>query len=179
MEERQIHPVLYLGKIGFSNACGVDIGSLEGRKGTTAVIAGVPVARGTYECYYAIREDGKAIGAMMIVHETYGGEVLETSEKIGEFTVGLSNVVGFFASPKTEYTLNQLADYVKKLETEHEGHIWHVLNSRQFMAPACQAAATFVSAYAHRNQDGYVDAIQIEFNREESALLGKGGQING
>lgn len=182
MEEQQITPtsVTYAGTLSLSNADGVDIGSLEGRAGTTALLSGVQVEKGTYDCYYAAREDGKGIGALIIVSTRFEGEALEATEKIGEFTVGLSNVVGFFRSPKKEYTLNQLADYVKELEDGHgKNRVWVRLNSKQFMSPASQAAATFVPAYAHRNANGEIDAIQIEFNRKESALLEKGAQANG
>ena len=180
MEEENIYPIKFVGYMSLMNAGGLDVGSLEGRDGTPSLLSGIAVMKSAYECYYAIREDGRGVGAMMLVSTSYGRDTLEATEKIGEFTVGLSNIVGFFSSPKKEYTLKQLAEYVGQLEKEHAGlGLWTSLNSRQFLAPASQPAATFVSVYAHRNGFGEIDAIQMEFNRKESALLEQGGTING
>ena len=168
-------PVLYAGRMSFCNAGGVDVGALEAHSKTFGFLRGIKVKKGMYDCHYAIGDNGR-IGAMMIVHVDYESEMLVAEEKIGEFNVGLSGVVGFFSSPKTEYTMNQLGEYLKQLEKDHPMKTWHVLNSRQFMAPCYQAPSTFVGVYAHRNKSGEIDALQIEFNRQENDLLKKGGE---
>lgn len=177
MEQKE-SPVIYAGRMSFGNAGGVDVGPLEAHSKTLGFLRGIEVRKGFYDCYFAYDDLGH-IGAMMIVNVDYDGEVLTAPEKIGEFNVGLSGVVGFFSSPKTEYTMKQLAEYLKQLEKDHPTKAWYVLNSRQFLAPCSQGPATFVGAYAHRDKSGKIDAIQIEFNREEGALLGKGAKRNG
>jgi len=172
--EQQETPIIYAGKMSFSNMGGVDIGPLEAHSRSIGFLRGIEVKKGLYYCHYAIAENSQSIGALMIVHQDYEGEVLIASEKIGTFNVGLSGVVGFFSSPKKEYTAKQMGDYFRQLEKEHQGRLWYELNSKQFISPCPQAPATSVPVFVHRDQRGQIDAIQLEFNRRESALLAKG-----
>lgn len=171
MEQKQTIPVIYAGRMSFKNMKGVDIGSLESHSQTIGFLQEIPVFKSIYDCYYAYSEDGRRIGSLMIVSEAYESEVLDANEPLGEFTVGLSGVVGFFSSPKTKYSMSQLGDYLRQLEESHGKSNWVELNTRQFMAPCSQAPATKVSVYAHRGRDGEIDAIQMEFNRKENDII--------
>lgn len=158
--------VTYVGVITFCNMDGVDIGSLESYQNSYGVITKVAVHKGRYECYYDLIEDLKHVNAIMIVSSDYQGEVLKTPEKLGDINVGLSGVVGFFSSPKKEYTGKQLEKYMGELISQHNGKAWVHLNSKQFMAPSSQGIATRVPVFVHRDADGNVDAFQMEFNRK-------------
>ena len=173
MDQKE-YPVLYAGKMSFLNMGGVDIGALEAHSGTLGFLRGVKVHKSIYHCHYALSDDQKRVDAMMVVSHDYAGEVLIANEPIGSFYVGLSGIVGFFSSPKKEYTMNQLGEYLAQLEKEHSGRNWYSLNSRQFMAPCSQGPATKVNVYAHRDEYGDIDALQIEFNRKEGELLSQG-----
>ena len=176
MDQKE-YPVLYAGKMSFLNLGGVDIGALESHSGSIGFLRGIKVHRSIYHCHYALSEDLKRVDAMMVVSHDYEGDTLIANEPIGSFYVGLSGIVGFFSSPKKEYTMKQLGEYLAQLDKEHTGRAWHVLNSKQFMAPCSQGPATKVIVYAHRDRYGDVDALQIEFNRKEGELLSKGGEI--
>ena len=177
MEEKET-PVLYAGKLSLNNMNGVDIGPLEGHPNTIGFINALAVKKGYYDCHYALSEGGKTVGALMIVHQDYAQEALEANEQIGLFNTGLSGVVGFFRSPKRVYTMDLLADYCKDLEDSHSGAAWVVLNTKQFICPSSQAPATSVSVFAHRDESGQIDALQMEFNRKENELLAKGAENN-
>ena len=170
-QEREFRPVQCAGMMTFMNMDGVDIGSLEARSGMPGFIQKVDVARGRYYCHYALSEDGSRIAAIMIVSADYPGEVLEVPERFGSVTVSLSGVMGFFSSPKKEYSMKQLARYIADLERDHPSRAWVNLNSKQFLAPSSQGVATSVPVFVHRNADGKIDAIQLEFNRKEDELL--------
>ena len=173
MKEQEIS-VLYAGKMSLNNMGGVDVGALEAHSGTIGFLRGISVKKGFYHCHYAIAENNRTIGALMLVHQDYEGDALIADEKIGAFNVGLSGIVGFFSSPKREYTMKQMGEYFRQLEREHTGLAWVVLNSKQFISPSAQAPATAVSVFAHRDRDGQIDALQMEFNRQENDLLVKG-----
>lgn len=174
MEQNKLRPVQYAGMMTFMNQNGVDVGPLEARSGMPGFIQQVDVVKGRYYCHYAVSEDGLRIDALMLVSDQYPGEVLETPEKIGSVTVSLSGVVGFFSSPKKEYSMKQLGTYICDLEREHSGRCWVNLNSKQFMSPSSQGVGTSVPVFVHRNADGKVDAFQMEFNRKETDLLIEG-----
>ena len=166
-------PVTYVGRISFNGMAGVDVGTLEGHASTCGLVSGIGVKKGYYDCFYAMSEDGMSIGALIVVNEEYEGDSLTAPEKIGEFAVGLSGIVGFFASPKTEYTLRQLGNYIGQIERRKGGRVWYELNTSQFLCPSSQAPATTVEVRAHRT-DGTIDALQIEFNRAQNDVLAKG-----
>lgn len=170
-EENEVRSAIYAGKITFCNMNGVDVCSLESHKDSFGVITKVSVRKGHYECYYDLTDDLKRVNAIMIVSEDYPGEALNTPEKLGEITVGLSGVVGFFASPKKEYTGKQLEKYMGELLSQHTGKAWVHLNTKQFMAPTSQGIATRVPVFIHRDADGNVDALQMEFNRKADEEL--------
>lgn len=162
------YSVLYAGKISFRNQDGVDVGALEAHSSSYGFIRSIPVEKTMYDCHYALSEDGKRVNALMVVSQHYEKEVLEANEFYGSFNVGLSGVVGFFSSPKKEYTALQMGEYLRQLEKGHSGRGWYTLNSKQFLSPSSQAPATSVSVYVHRNKNKEVDAIQMEFNRKEN-----------
>lgn len=166
--------LLYAGKISLNNMGGVDVGALEAHSGTIGFLRGIAVKKGFYNCHYAIAENGRTIGALILVHQDYEGDSLVAEEKLGAFNVGLSGIVGFFSSPKKEYSMKQMGDYFRQLERDHSGLAWVVLNSKQFISPSSQAPATAVKVFAHRDAMGQIDALQIEFNRKESDLLVQG-----
>lgn len=169
--ENEVRSAIYAGAITFCNMNGVDACSLESHKDSFGVITKIPVRKGRYECYYDLTDDLKRINAIMIVSEDYPGEALSTPEKLGEITVGLSGVVGFFASPKKEYTGKQLERYMGELISQHTGKAWVHLNTKQFMAPSSQGIATRVPVFVHRDANGNVDALQMEFNRKADEEL--------
>ena len=164
------YPVLYAGKISFLHH-GVDVGALEAHSTSLNFIRSIDIEHAMYNAHYALSEDGKRIGAMMIVSENYYGDVLEANELYGSFSVGLSGVVGFYSSPKKDYTMKQLGVYLKEIERDHKGNAWTIINSKHFLAPSSQTAATNVNVYVHRNGSGTIDALQMEFNRKESQLI--------
>ena len=170
-ENSDMRTVVYAGTITFMNKDGVDVCSLESHKDSFGVITKIPVHKGHYECYYDLTDDQKRVNAIMIVSEGYPGETLKTPEKLGEITVGLSGIVGFFASPKKEYTGKQLEKYMGELLSQHTGKAWVHLNTKQFMAPTSQGIATRVPVFVHRDADGNVDALQMEFNRKADEEL--------
>lgn len=170
-EKGETRGVGYVGMMTFFNMDGVDVGSLESRKDSIGVLTKIPVHKGRYECYCALTDDAKHIEALMIVSDDYRGEVLKTPEKLGEVNVGLSGMVGFFSSPKREYTGKQLERYIGELLRDHSGKAWTQLNTRQFMAPSSQGIATAVPVFAHRNAQGEIDALQLEFNRKADEEL--------
>lgn len=176
MDEKEFTPVQYAGMITFMNQDGVDVGPLEARKNTFGFIQKIDVVRGRYHCHYALSDDERRINALMIVSEEYDSEILETNEKIGSITVGLSGVVGYFASPKKEYSMYGIESYLADLEREYGDfeRRWVNLNGKQFMAPCSQAVGTSISVFVHRNADGKIDALQMEFNRKETELLNLG-----
>lgn len=165
-ENNNMRTVMYAGTITFMNRDGVDVCSLESHADSYGTITKVKIREGKYECYYDLTEDVKRVNAIMIVSSDYGSEVLQTPEKLGEINVGLSGVVGFFSSPKKEYTGKQLEKYMGELLSQHNGKAWVHLNSKQFMAPSSQGIATRVPVFVHRDANGDVDAFQMEFNRK-------------
>jgi hypothetical protein len=167
---------LYKGTISFTNMRGVDIGSLEGHRSAEYVLTDVAVHKSLYWCHYGLTEDARRINALMVVSVDYKGEELNTPEKLGEISVGLSGVVGFFRAPKTEYNLERLEQYTKDLQEQHPDKAWVHLNTRQFMAPAAQGLATRVPVFVHRNEQGEIDAIQMEFNRKADEELAEAVQ---
>lgn len=175
--EGRIRPVLCAGMMTLMGQQGVDVGPLEARKGTFGFIENVNVKKGKYYCHYALSEDAQRVEALIIVSETYEPETLEANEKLGDVTVALSGVAGFFASPKKEYSMQQMGEYLAELEKEHEGKDWVNLNSKQFFAPTSQGMSTRIPVYAHRDEKGEIDAIQMEFNRSETELLAKGLEV--
>lgn len=170
-ENNEMDSVLYKGTISFTNMSGVDIGSLESHANSAYALTHVAVHKSHYWCHYALTKDSQRVNALMVVSVDYEGEVLNTPEKLGEINVGLSGVVGYFRSPKTEYSSKQLEQYIKDLQKEHSGKAWVHLNTRQFMAPASQGLATRVPVFVHRNDQGEIDAIQMEFNRKADEEL--------
>lgn len=167
---------LYKGMISFTNMRGVDIGSLESHHGAEYVMTNVAVHKSHYWCYYGLSEDERRVNALMIVSVDYEGEELHAPEKLGEISVGLSGVVGYFRSPKTEYGLERLEQYVKDLQRQHPDKAWVHLNTRQFLAPASQGLVTRVPVFVHRNEQGEIDAIQMEFNRKADEELAEAVQ---
>ena len=164
------YPVQYAGKISFLRR-GIDIGPLEAHSESLNFIREMEIEKNVYNCHYAISDDGQRIDAMMVVSNSYESDVLEAKELFGSFSVGLSGVVGFFSSPKKDYTMYQLGEYLKQLDRSHYGRAWYELNTKQFIAPCSQGPATNVNVYVHRNTKGEIDAIQIEFNRKETELM--------
>lgn len=171
-ERNELVPVTCKGRMSFISNPKVDICSLEARTTTYGHILGLDIKRGYYDCYSAIHEDGKHMGALMLVHETYPGEELVTDEKIGEITVGISGIVGFFRNPKTEYSFKQLGQYIDDLNRFHVPTIpWAEVNSRQFISPSAQTPGSAVDVWGHRDGDGKIDALRIEFRRVEEKDL--------
>lgn len=165
------YPVLYAGKISFMNQGGVDIGALEAHSSSLNFLRGIEVEKNLYHCHYALSNDGKRVNAIMVVSRDYEGDVLEADELYGSFSVGLSGVVGFFSSPKKEYTMKQMYEYSKQIDREHSGKSWYILNTKQFMVPSSQVPATDVNVYVHRNESKQIDAIQMEFNRKQNDII--------
>lgn len=162
----EIIPVIYRGKMSFNSTPKIDIGSLEAKKSTIGHVLGLDVKPGYYDCFYALHEDRKRVGALMVAHESYPGESLVTNEKIGEILVGLSGVVGFFCSPKTEYSFKQLGRYIDDLKKRHtDENVWAELNSRQFVAKSSQTPGSAIDVWGHRGEDGKIDALRLEFRR--------------
>ena len=142
----EIDSVLYKGTISFTNMSGVDIGSLESHVNSAYALTHVAVHKSHYWCHYALTKDSQRVNALMVVSVD-------------------------FRSPKTEYSSKQLEQYIKDLQKEHSGKAWVHLNTRQFMAPASQGLATRVPVFVHRNEQGEIDAIQMEFNRKADEEL--------
>ena len=166
--EKELIPVVYDGRISLNSTPKIDVCSLEARTTTMGHILGLPVKRGYYDCYHAIHEDGKRVGAIMVAHIDYPGDELVTNEKIGEILVGLSGIVGFFCSPKTEYSLNRLKEYIGDLKRFHPlNEPWAERNSRQFVSPSSQAPGSAIDVWGHRDGNGEIDALRIEFRRVE------------
>lgn len=164
----EIIPVVYQGKMSFNSTPKIDIGSIEAKKTTLGHILGLDIKRGYYDCFHAFHEDGKRIGALMIAHEDYPDESLVTNDKIGEILVGLSGVVGFFCSPKTEYTFKRLGHYIDDLKSRHpDANVWSELNSRQFVAPSSQTPGSVIDVWGHKDGKGQIDALRLEFRRVE------------
>lgn len=178
MEEKQKISVTQRGEISFVNNPLIDICSLESTADSLWCLLGIKIKQGRYDCYDALSEDGKRIGAIMLVHVGYPNkenptaeerEELVTPEKVGDFCVGMSGVVGFFRHPKTQYSKKALDGYLDDLKRFHNPAVpWSEVNSRQFIAPSGQLPGSVVTVWAHRSEDdGEYDALKLEFGRKD------------
>lgn len=178
MDNQEFTPVKYLGLISFNNMMGVDFGPLEGRAEAANMLREIPVKKGTYQCYKGIDPVTCKVSAVMAVHPDYPGEELITDEHYGDAIVGLSGMVGLFCSPKKEYSMKQLGQYLRELSRDYPtgSRGWHILNSKQLMAPSGRMPGSAVSLFVHRDGSGQIDALKVEFdhlkerNPEEAAL---------
>ena len=186
MDNQEFTPVQHVGQISFNNMMGVDFGPLEGRASAANMVAAIAVKKGVYDCYKGIDPATGKVSAIMVVHPDYASEELTTEELYGNAIVGLSGMVGFFCSPKKEYSMKQLGNYINELLSDHPSgeRGWHILNTRQFMAPSGRMPGSEVSLHIHRDANDEIDALKIEFdhlaqrNPEEAALKIEGGETN-
>lgn len=177
-KQTQYTPIRRVGLLSFRNDGGVDVGGLESSNDAVGAIKGIKVRKTLYEAYYSVREDGLGIGALIVASEDFRGETLTASEKLGEIIVPLSGIVGFFCSPKKAYTAKQMDKYLKELEHDYHasGTFWKVLNSRQFICPSGQPIGSVVPVFCHRNKQGQIDAIQMEFSRKAKTIAELAGE---
>ena len=174
MEGKDLSPVEYAGKLKLTEGL-VDVGSLESTKRTLGFVQGLKVKPGVYACYVGRDGNGRN-GALIIVSESFEGESLEATESFGEAPVGLTGMVGFFRAPKKEYTANQLDAYIKELMADsRKGQT--VINSKQFMAASGMSPAVKAPIFVHRDVNGEVDAVQIEFRQALNEIMAKAVEV--
>lgn len=153
-------PVKELGLLRLSNGK-IDICQLEGNpKNSIAGTFGVDVKPGKYMAYSGLH--GERIISIMLVHESYKEEVLSTPEEIGGCYVGSTGIVGLFRNPKRIYTKDSLKQYLKDLKHFHEGATEYAeLDTRKLAVAVDEFAGYKCKAYAHRDQDGNIDAVSL------------------